>query len=202
MAERKFTGLKSIFLALLVVAVFCLTMGGNKLKLTITRLAHRAAAVEKRIARRPSPFREPSPEERARAAQEAAFRSVAYLAGVWEGSGASSREQGMCSEKLEIRARPENQFSGYVTLTCIPLAPWRMGNAVSVLLQRSPHSSILTGVPAANHGIAFSVDKNIGAGECPITNMTAQGFGAAQLAVEWKSSKCSGGQMVLNRIGQ
>jgi hypothetical protein len=201
MAERKFTGLKSIFLALLIGAFVCFTMGGNKLKLTITRLAHRAAAVEKRIARRPSPFREPSPEERARAAQEAAFRSVAYLAGVWEGSGASSREQGMCSEKLEIRARPENQFSGYVTLTCIPLAPWRMGNAVSVLLQRSPHSSILTGVPA-NRGIAFSVDKNIGAGECPITTLTALPFGAAQLAVEWKSSKCSGGQMVLNRIGQ
>ena len=201
MAERKFTGLKSIFLALIIGAFVCFTMGGNKLKLTITRLAHRAAAVEKRIARRPSPFREPSPEERARAAQEAAFRSVAYLAGVWEGSGASSREQGMCSEKLEIRARPENQFSGYVTLTCIPLAPWRMGNAVSVLLQRSPHSSILTGVPA-NRGIAFSVDKNIGAGECPITTLTALPFGAAQLAVEWKSSKCSGGQMVLNRIGQ
>jgi hypothetical protein len=71
-----------------------------------------------------------------------------------------------------------------------------------MMLQRSPHSAILTGTPAKG-SIVFHVEKRIGSGdECPIEELTAQAFGAAQLAVEWTGGSCPSGQLVLTKISQ
>ena len=194
------SGLKFIFLMLIITLFLCFIMGGVTLRRTITRLAHRAVVVEKRIAGRPSALRANSPQERAVAAQADAFRSLSYLSGIWQGGG-TSREQGICNLRLEIRPKAENLFAGYSTMTCIPVMPHRTPNALSAILWRSPRSAILEAKPA-NGSIPFYVLKQYGmAEECRLTALTVTPFGA-QIGVEWHNGTCSGAEMVLSRVGQ
>jgi hypothetical protein len=193
--------LKFIFLMLVVAAFICLAMCGVTLRRTVAKLAHRATTRQQSIAALPSPLRGNGATEIPNAAQVAAFRSLTYLDGAWAGGGIS-REQA-CNLKFEMRPRPDAKFAGYATLTCLPLLQPRTPSQIAIVLQRSPRSAILTGIPG-NGEVAFHVEKLIGFGEeCPMSSLTVLPFGATQLAAEWKNGACgAGGQMVLTRASQ
>lgn len=173
--EAGSSGLKFIFLMLVIAAFFCLATCGPTLRRVIAQLARPANAQEASIAARPSPVQANGASKNASVEQAAAFRSLSYLGGIWAGSSISAEQAAMCALKLEIR----------------PL-----------LRQRSPHSPILTGIPTTSE-IIFHVERLIDSdAECPMTALTAAPFGVAQLAVEWKNGTCPGGQMLLTRAGR
>jgi len=195
METPKSNGLRFIFLGLLVTALFCLAMCGVTLRRTITNLAR--GGQEANIGARPSPFR-------GNATSELAAARMRLYAGRWMGN-APVRDQGICSLIFELRDRTDvrTPFSGYTTLTCMGMSGSRAAaNPFSAMLQRSPRSAILIGAPAGG-GISFRVDRLIGTGEdCPMTGFTALPFGTTQLAAQWQSGACPGGDMLLNKVGQ
>lgn len=201
--EAGASGLKIIFLMLVIATFFFLVMCGVTIRQSITQFAHHSEAQEQSIAARPSIVRASGSQENAHAAQAAAFRSLSYLGGIWMGASGTSREDGLCNLKLEIRPRPESTFAGFATLTCVPLSQPRNTSApLAILLQRIPRSVILTGIPG-NGEVAFHVEKLIGfSAECPMTVLEVTPFGSSQLAAEWKNGACDGGQIVMSRAGQ
>jgi hypothetical protein len=111
--------------------------------------------------------------------------------------------RGICAFKFELRPNLEKpgSFKGYVTLTCIPLAPrqWRP-NLVAVAGTKTM-SAILTGLPEPG-GIRFHVDDAFNTtGGCSPTAFILKPFGLNQIVIEWEDS-CKGGAMTLNRSGR
>src|SRR5580658_9981307 len=166
--EAGSSGLKFIFLMLVIAAFFCLATCGPTLRRVIAQLARPVNTQEASIAGRPSPVQAKGASKNTSAEQAAAFRSLSYLGGIWAGSDISAEQGGLCALKLEIRPVTGNIFAGFSTLACQPLTRTAINaNPLSILLQRSPHSAILTGIPATGE-IAFRVDKLIDSGaECP-----------------------------------
>jgi hypothetical protein len=127
------------------------------------------------------------------------------LLGVWQGV-APLPSRGMCNLKLELRRGLQlGTYSGFPVLVCIPVTQpvIRPGNPNQFLTQMNPAAAVLTGT-VKDGGIDFHVDRIIskGASDCELTGFNVTPFGSDQIAAQWKESNCSGGQILLKRLGQ
>jgi hypothetical protein len=125
----------------------------------------------------------------------------ARLAGYWQGRGIIAH-RGVCFLKLELRPGTEvNTFSGYFTITCTPIVQ-RIPLYAAGLNIVTPESAVLTGAADSDMISLHPATIIDSAGEgCPITSFTVRGFGARQIATEWKDG-CHGGQLILQRVSQ
>ncbi len=131
--------------------------------------------------------------------------SLDNLLGVWQGA-APLPGRGMCNLKLELRRSLElGTFSGFPVLLCMPATQlvFRPTNPNALMAQMNPETAILTGT-AKDGAMDFHVDRIIskGGSDCELTAFTVTPFGSDQIAAQWKEATCSGGQILLKRLGR
>jgi hypothetical protein len=151
----------------------------------------------------PVPTPPPDPVALQAQAEAAEFNK---LMGDW--SGAATLPQGMCRLALQLRpvADKPAHYAGYSTMTCNPTLVLlsehvpKQQRDIDLAKAMTPTSAIMSGA-VENNAIVFHIDTNIGMpiSGCAITGFTVSPF-ADQVAAQWQSGTCQGGQMVLNRV--
>jgi hypothetical protein len=187
--ESGFSGLRFIFLTLVVTAFVCLAMCGATIRRTITRLGGHANAQTASARRSPFHWRI-SP---AAVPQGPAFPALGNLSGHWQGQ-ALLPERGMCTLGIDLEEK-DRQFSAYSSLMCFPLA----------FAQRklNQNLAVLTGT-AEKLSVNFHVLKTMGGTPraCTLTSLALTPFGPGVLAAEWQDAPCKGGEILLRKAGR
>jgi hypothetical protein len=201
--QKKFFWIAGIVLA---VVYFSPTFINSYRRAAYIRQIEAARIAKAQAIQKPSPLpasgSAPGTESPAAPIAPASFDN---LLGVWQGV-APLPSRGMCNLKLELRRGLQlGTYSGFPVLVCIPVTQpvIRPGNPNQFLAQMNPAAAVLTGT-VKDGGIDFHVDRIIskGASDCELTSFNVTPFGSDQIAAQWKESNCSGGQILLKRLGQ
>ena len=124
------------------------------------------------------------------------------ILGTWAANGLVPN-RGNCTIQLELTSNPTppDQYSGYVTLRCIPAFVPGFGKSMKqvthTMNEYTPVSSELEGSLQAK-SVQLHLSKSIGT-LCPVTALTLTPFGTTRLAVEWEDS-CGDGQLIMRKI--
>lgn len=129
---------------------------------------------------------------------------IRNLSGVWFGNG-QVKDKGSCHLNLELKRQPDNTtYSAYTMFTCTDYVAQALDKSpearLKMLTGTKPETAILSGKPESA-AVHFSVDQAIepDINGCTLTDFKVTPFGDRNIAAEWQSGKCPGGNMILSR---